>query len=130
MRKKVLIFYISEFSGHFHAARAIEKGLNEVIGDVEIKTINALEYVSPLLGKIINKAYLKFIKKKPEVWGNIYDNPEILKKTQKTREALNKISMPKIKKLIEEFSPDIVFCTQAFPCSMVVDYKRLTGKEI
>ncbi len=129
MKKNVLICYISKYSGHFHAAEAIEKGLAEVWGDVNVKKIDALEYTNPILGKVINKAYLEVIKKKPQLWGEMYDNPSVMKKTAKAREALNRSNLTKIKKLFDEFSPDAVFCTQAFPCSMIADYKRAYGKK-
>jgi len=130
MNKKALIFYISRYSGHYHAAKAIEEGLKEVWGDIDTMMINALSYTSPLLGTIINKAYLEVIKKKPEVWGQIYDNPEVMEKTRKARETLQKFNMSKIEKLLEEYSPDVVFCTQAFPCGMVANYKKKSGKDI
>jgi processive 1,2-diacylglycerol beta-glucosyltransferase len=130
MRKKALIFYISRYSGHFHAARAIEEGLRKVMGDIEVEKINALSYTNPILGKIINKAYLEVIKKKPEIWGHIYDNPDVMKRTKKAREALHKFNMSKIKKLLDAYSPDIILCTQAFPCGMVADYKKSCGKDI
>jgi len=115
MRKKALIFYISEYSGHFQAARAIEKGLLEVGGEVEVEKINALGYTNPILGSVINKTYLEIIKKKPEIWGQIYDNPSVMKKTRKARDVLHKYNMAKIRKLLDSYSPDVVICTQAFP---------------
>lgn len=130
MSRKVLIFYMSKLSGHFHAACAIEKGLNEVAGDIRIEKINAGSYTNPILEKIINKAYIEVIKKKPELWGRMYDNPEVMKKTQKARDALHKFNMTKMKKLIEDRAPDVVFCTQAFPCGMMADYKRTSGEAL
>ena len=130
MSKKALIFYISKHSGHFHAAIAIEKGLREVVCDIEVDKINALGYTNPILEKVINKAYLEVIKKKPEIWGHIYDNPDVIRKTKKAREVLHKFNMSKVKKLLEGNAPDMVFCTQAFPCGMVADYKRSSGKNI
>ncbi|MDP8259275.1 MAG: glycosyltransferase [Candidatus Aadella gelida] len=130
MNKKVLIFYISKLSGHFHAARAIEKGLFELDKNIQVEMINTPEYTNPILGKIIISAYHEVIKKKPEFWGNIYDNPEVMKKTEKARKTLHKFNMSKMKKLLDGFSPDIIFCTQAFPCGMVADYKRVSGKEL
>ncbi|MBD3426004.1 MAG: glycosyltransferase [Candidatus Omnitrophica bacterium] len=130
MNKRIIIFYISEYSGHFHAACAIESGLRETKKDLNIEKVNALDYTNPILGKIINKAYLEIIKKKPELWGSIYDSPEVVKKTKKAREALHKYNMSKIRRLIEKHSPEAVFCTQAMPCGMVADYKRSCGKDV
>jgi processive 1,2-diacylglycerol beta-glucosyltransferase len=128
--KKALIFYISKYSGHFHGARAIERGLYEIYGDVQVELVNALEYTNPILGKMINKTYLEIIKKKPELWGNIYDNPSVLKKTEKAREAIHRYNMSKIKRIIERNAPDVIICTQAFPCGMVADYKKTSGDTI
>ena len=129
MKKKILIFYISHY-GHFYAARALEKGLTGAMEDVSIKKINAFSYTNPILEKIVNRAYIEVIKKKPELWGQMYDNPEVMKKTKKTREALHKFNMQKIKKLLDEYNPDAIFCTQAFPCGMVADYKKACRKKI
>jgi len=130
MIKKALVFYISRYSGHFHAACAIEKGLVEVVEDIEVDKVNALSYTNPILEKVINKAYMEVIKKKPKIWGDMYDNPEVMKKTKKVREVLHKFNVPKIKKLIDAYAPDIIYCTQAFPCGMTADYKRIFNKDI
>ena len=130
MKKKVMIFYFSKYSGHHQAAKAIEQGLLALSDDIEVVKINALTYTNPILGKIINKAYLEIIKKKPEIWDNIYDNPDVMKKTKRAREVLHKFNMSKIKKLIEKHSPDIVYCTQAFPCGMVADYKKSSASDV
>ncbi len=129
-QKKALIFYISRYSGHFHAANAIERGLLEFSGDIEIKKVNALGYTNPILEKVINRAYMEVIKKKPEIWERIYDNQEVMQKAEKIREALHKFNMPKMKKLIELYSPDAIFCTQAFPCGMAAGYKKEFKKNI
>ncbi|MDP8299540.1 MAG: glycosyltransferase [Candidatus Tantalella remota] len=129
MIKKALIFYISRLSGHYQAASAVEKGLLSIDPDIEIEKVNALGYTNPILGEIINKAYLEVIKHKPELWGNIYDNPDVMKKTAKARDALHKFNMSKVRKLIDSKTPDVIVCTQAFPCGLVADYKRSCGKD-
>ena len=130
MKNKALIFYISRFSGHYHAARAVEKGLLAINEDAEIKKIDTFEYTNPILGRIVYKAYMEVIKNKPEIWGDMYDNPDVLEKTKKVRATINKFNMTKIKKLIEKFSPDVAICTQAFPAGMLADYKRITGSRL
>jgi processive 1,2-diacylglycerol beta-glucosyltransferase len=131
MKKKILIFYISKYSGHYHAAMAIEEALlARWPDDAEVEKINALDYTNPILGRIINRIYLRIIKKRPEIWGNMYDNPEVLKKTRRAREALHKFNMSKIKRLVKRKKPDIILCTQAFPCGMVADFKKVTGSKL
>jgi len=130
MRKKALIFYISRFSGHYNAARSIEEALIDRYGDVDIKIVNAFEYTNPILGKIITKAYLEVIKNRPDFWGSIYDNPEVLDKIKKARDVFHKYNMPKMNRLMESFAPDIVYCTQAYPCGMIADYKKINKVEV
>ena len=124
MKKKIMIFYISKHSGHYHAAMALEEALVELSGEAEVVKLNAITKTNPILGSIINRAYLEVIKKRPEIWEHIYDNPEFMNKTKKARKALHNFNMSKIRRLIEKASPDIVYCTQAFPCGLVADYKR------
>lgn len=130
MKKRILIFYVSKFSGHYHAASAIQKGLRRLAKDAETEVINALDYTNPILGKIINRTYLELIKKKPHIWGHIYDNPKVVKRTKKAREALHKYNMSKIRRLAEKKVPDVIYCTQALPCGMVADYKRSCGNKV
>lgn len=130
MNRKYLLFYISKYSGHFQAAKAIEKALLKVDDKAKIKMINAFDYTNPILGRIITKTYLHVIRNRPEIWANVYDNPGVLEKIRKAREFLHTYNRRKIKTLIEDFAPDTIYCTQAFPCGMVADYKKTFGKSI
>ena len=116
--------YISMNSGHHRATLAIEKAVKLLDPGAEIMNINAFNYINPMLEKVVNKTYMRVIKKRPEMWGYLYDNPEVLKKTQKLRELIHKFNSKKLKTLLEKFNPDVVGCTQAFPCGMVADYKK------
>jgi processive 1,2-diacylglycerol beta-glucosyltransferase len=121
--KRVLLLYISILSGHHRAAMAVERALKFLNPDTQVFSINAFNYTNPILEKIINKAYMGIIKKTPEVWDYLYDNPKIVRKTQNIKEMIHRLNSQKMKGLIEDFMPDVVACTQAFPCGMVADYK-------
>ena len=122
--KKVLLMYISNVSGHHRASLAIQKALQEVDGTVQTKSIDAFNYTNPFLEKFINKLYVFVIKAVPRIWDYLYDNENVLKRVRKIRRLIHKLNDKKIKKLFDDFRPDIVVCTQAFPCGMVADYKR------
>ena len=74
--------------------------------------------------KIINTAYMGVIKRAPKIWEYLYDNPKVIKFSEKWKQSIHKSSHKKLKPLIDEFKPDVVVCTQAFPCGMVADYKK------
>ena len=122
--KRVLLMYISEDSGHHCASLAIEKAIHQLSPASETLNINAFNYTNPILEKVINRAYMSVLKRKPEIWDYLYDNPKVLEKTRRLRSLIHGLNSPKLKVLMGDFKPDTVVCTQAFPCGMVADYKK------
>jgi processive 1,2-diacylglycerol beta-glucosyltransferase len=125
--KNVLLMYISENSGHYCASLAIEKALKTANPDISTLNINAANYTNPIMEKIINRTYMGIIKRRPEVWEYLYDNPKIVKNTQLLRELIHKFNSKKLMNLLEDFFPKVICCTQAFPCGLVSDYKKTYG---
>lgn len=123
-KKKILLMYISEHSGHHCASIAIEKALRELDPLIQTLNINSFNYTNPILEKIINRAYLGVIKRTPELWDYLYDNPKVVEKTQMLREMIHRFNTGKLSALFEGFGPDAIVCTQAFPCGMMADYKK------
>lgn len=122
--KRILFMYITRYSGHHSASLAVEEALKKSGAKVETLSINAFNYTNPILEKIINKTYMGLIKRTPEVWEYLYDNPKVLKNTHKLRKLIHRFNSIKLKSLLTDFRPDAVVCTQAFPCGMVADYKK------
>lgn len=116
--------YISEVSGHHSASLAVEKAIKILSPDAEVLNINTLNYTNPVWERIINRAYMSVVKNTPELWDYLYDNPKVLKNTRKIREMIHRAHTEKLKNLFDEFRPDVVACTQAYPCGMVADYKK------
>lgn len=124
MNKRILLMYISEISGHRSAAQAVEKAIKMLNPDAEIMNINAFNYTNPVWERIINRAYMSVVKNTPDLWDYLYDNPKVLRRTRKIRELIHKSHTEKLKALFDDFKPDAVACTQAYPCGMVADYKK------
>ena len=122
--RRVLLLYISEYSGHHSASLALEKALHSLDPKVETENINSFHYTNPILERIINKTYLGVVRRTPELWDYLYDNPKVVKSTQKLREMIHNFNTEKLKTLLDNFKPDCIICTQAFPCGMVADYKK------
>lgn len=123
--------YITSNSGHYRASLAIENALRTLSPGIVTMNINGFAYTNPIFEKLINRTYMSVIKNNPEVWGYLYDNPKVLKSVQGMRNAIHRSNSKKLKVLIQdEFKPDAVVCTQAFPCGMVADYKKYLGLSI
>lgn len=119
--------YISKVSGHRQATVAVSKSLKRFIPDADVMSINGFGYNYPVLEHVVNATYMTVIKHTPKVWDYLYDNPKVVKRSANFRNFLNKSSHKKLEKLFNEFPADTVICSQAFPCSMVADYKVTRG---
>lgn len=122
--------YISEVSGHHSATIAIEKAIKILSPDSEVLNINTFNYTNPISEKIINRLYLGVIKNTPKIWDLLYDNPKVAESLASIKETIHKMNSPKLKVLFDKFKPDVVACTQAFPCGMVADYKNMYNSKI
>lgn len=125
--KRVILMYISEVSGHRSATLAIEKAIRQLEPKTEILNINAFNYTNPISEKVVNRIYMEVIKRTPKLWDYLYDNPEVVKALDKIKKNIHRSNSPKLKRLFDKFNPDMVVCTQAYPCGMVADYKKTYG---
>lgn len=127
---KILLCYISRRSGHHKAALVLENALKTANRNLTLKVVNPFHYTNPLLSKVTLKTYMGLIRRTPEIWDYLYDNRSVKTKTVKIRNFFHKISMARIDKLLNEFYPDIVVCTQALPCCLFSQYKKIKDRNM
>lgn len=125
MPKNVLLAHISDVSGHKAAADAVERALKIIEPSTSVLSTNLFNYTNPYSERIVNRLYLAIIKRIPQIWEHLYDNPKIIKSTKYAKNLIHKFNAKKIKKLFDEFKPDVIACTQAFPCGMFADFKKI-----
>ena len=119
--------HISNVSGHHSASLAIENAIKIKQPETEILSLNIFNYVHPLGEKIINFLYMLTIKRLPFIWHHLYDNTKWFKRTRKLKNMIHDLNLPKLEILLNSFKPDVVISTQAFPCGLIADYKRIKG---
>ena len=124
MGKRILLTYISLNSGHHRASQGIEKAIRQLSPKAQLRNINALHYTHPFLEPLIRKGYFNLLRYYPKAWDTLYDHPAVFKRTSGLTRLLYRLDSRKFKPLLEEFQPEVVVCTQAFPCGMVSDYKK------
>jgi len=122
--RRILILYMTNKSGHHHAALALQEAIIELDSSIEVNCVNAFSYTNPVLNKITHTTYMQIIRRSPEVWGYLYDNPDVVRRSRNLKKMIHKYSSRKLINLFSEFNPDVVVCTQAFPCGMVADLKK------
>lgn len=128
--QRVLLMYISVHSGHHRASLAVERALKTLQPTTDVLTINSFNYTNPILERIINRAYLEVIRRRPEVWEYLYDNPNVVRRTQALKRLIHRFNSAKLRDLLKSFRPDAIGCAQAFPCGMVADFKASHRLEV
>jgi len=121
---RVLILYVSTNSGHQRAALAIEETLRRIDKEIEIVSFNYLGYVSPLWEKIVTYIYFSWVKVLPGIWNRLYDHAGVSKHIAPFTRWINKHQSKRFNRFLEWFRPDIVVCTQAFPCGVAARLKQ------
>lgn len=113
---KVLILYAKAGNGHFKAAEAVKEKLEKEYKNVEVVFEDGLEYSSRIANKIVVKGYANMTKLVPSMWGAIYSKADTQEKS-----ALNEVSKLihkgltiRLKKLLRETKPDVIFSTHPF----------------
>lgn len=122
--RKIMLMYISQVSGHRYATLAVEKALKVLDKNARILNINIFHHTSPISEKIVNFLYMAVIKKMPWLWDYMYDNLKVKKKIDILKKIVHRINYPKLKRLFEKFMPEVIVCSQAYPCGLVADYKK------
>ena len=124
--KKILVFYGAYGGGHIAAANSITNHIKENYPDIEIESIDCIEYINKYVNKISTGAYRELAKKAPWMWEMIYthSNDGALAKFSTTS---NKIMAVKLKNLIKKINPDLIISTHPFSSQMCA-YLRKKGK--
>jgi len=117
---KVLILSVSAGGGHGHAAEAIKDYINSKDSTSEVRIIDTLKYINPIIDKVVIGSYLKTLKITPSLYGKLYTHYEgdyTIASTISSK--LIGIMTHKLLPLMEEFDPDILICTHPFSTEMV-----------
>ena len=128
--KKIIIFHISQLGGHKKAAENIKEALEYKAPSLNIFSLNIFDYISPLLEKKVNFLYGLTIKYLPQLWGKFYDRKIVIKTLTPLQKIINRYALSKIRKLINKVNPSLILATQAFPCGIIADFKRIFNSDI
>ena len=122
--KKILILYASFGGGHLSAARNIKEYIDTHYADkVETHLVDGMEYINRAINAVSKKAYTEMAKSAHWAWKQIYAKAEegTLSKINNTA---NKIMSIKLNKLLQEFNPDLIICTDPFSSQMCPILKK------
>jgi len=124
---RVLLMYITMFSGHYRASLAVERAVRQLEPRADILTIDAFQYFNPVLARLVDRTYMSVLHTAPGIWGYLYDHPTIARRSRAFQRWLHRYDAPKLREVLDEFQPTVIACTQAFPCGVAADYKQAVG---
>lgn len=122
--RRILLMYITTSSGHHRASCAIEQTIKRLDPGATVVAVDAFEYTSRFVRSAISHSYFSLIRHQPDVWEYLYDNPAVHQRVQQLRTLLHRYHAGKFKQLLETVRPDVIACTQAYPCGVVADFKK------
>ncbi len=120
---KVLFFSVSIGAGHDSAALGIMEELKTRCPDAVTMKVDTFDYINSTLNKVIVGTYMESLKFNPNIWGKLYEQAEEGDQLVDLRPILSKLLSSKLEKLIEDFQPEAVVCTHAFPAGILSTLK-------
>ena len=115
----ILILSASTGGGHMRASKAIESYMLKQDKDINVKIVDSLLYISPILNKTITSGYVYLATKTPKLYGKLYDLSNKDRKFSNFVTRINNIFANKLLPLIDDFKPDVIITTHPFPTEMV-----------
>ena len=117
---KVLILTITAGQGHNQVADSLRKSMQE--RGIESLSIDALEYISPMLKESVSQGYLMSTKRIPKIYGKVYrlaEKRDNEGEDSKFLKITNSILAKKLVRFVENYKPDVIVCTHVFAAILV-----------
>ena len=119
-KPRVLILSASSGAGHVRAAQALEKAFRAQ-GNCEVEHIDALEHVSKLFQRLYDKAYIRLVRRAPELMGLLYEQTDKPWRHPRERLAMDRLNT----------QPDLCVATHFLPAEILawlIAKKRLQAR--
>lgn len=121
---KILILSASTGGGHMTASHALCSYIQEN-KLAEVKVVDTLEYISPILNKTVVEGYHYMALRAPKVFGVVYKTTNKDTPLSSLVFYLNSLFSKKLVSLVEEYQPDIIISTHPFPTEMISNLKEI-----
>lgn len=123
---KILVLHARVGNGHYKAAEVIRDKLEQSYPNATIYFEDGLEESSRLANFIAIKGYQNILKYIPEMFGSMYSKTDTPDKgaMEAAYKVINKYLTIRIKKMLREKQPDIIFSTHPFVTRMCAYLKR------
>lgn len=124
-QRKVLIVSASIGSGHDQAAQAIAQQFAVREPGAEVSIVDFMSGELSYLHSMLKETYLKMLSFSPDAYELLYRWTQSRQGGISPVQGLLALAMHRtMRKLLEQFQPDVLVCTHPFPCAAAVYLKR------
>ncbi|HIR56316.1 MAG TPA: glycosyltransferase [Candidatus Gallacutalibacter pullicola] len=121
---RILILSAATGGGHMRAAHALEEAIRRKSPETEVRVVDFLKEISPILDKTICDGYHFLATKTPKVFGKLYQKTNEETPFSQIVPKFNSLFCQELVPLMEEFRPDAVVTTHPFATEMVSRLKE------
>src|SRR5258706_2301476 len=117
-KPRVLILSASSGAGHVRAAQALEKAFRAQ-GNCEVEHIDALQHVSKLFQRLYDKAYIRMVRRAPDLMGLLYEQTDKPWRHPRERLAMDRLNTQPMIRLLKKIQPDLCVATHFLPAEIL-----------
>ncbi len=125
--KKLLVLSASYGEGHQQAAFAVRDALASRSPQTEVKIVDYMRSVHPMLDSVMKYCYLKSVRFAPALYGWFYKGTSQIPPSSLIQRQLNSLGIDEMEETLREYKPDVVLATFPTPAG-VVSYLKQQGK--
>jgi len=117
-KPRVLILSASSGAGHVRAAQALERAFRAQ-GGCEVEHIDALQHVTKLFQRLYDKAYIRMVRRAPELMGLLYEQTDKPWSHPRERLAMDRLNTRPMIRLLKKIQPDLCVATHFLPAEIL-----------
>jgi processive 1,2-diacylglycerol beta-glucosyltransferase len=117
-KPRVLILSASSGAGHVRAAQALEKAFRAQ-GNCEVEHNDALQHVSKFFQRLYDKAYIRMVRRAPDLMGLLYERTDQPWKYPRERLAMDRLNTQPMIRLLKKIQPDLCVATHFLPAEIL-----------
>jgi processive 1,2-diacylglycerol beta-glucosyltransferase len=115
---RIAILHATAGSGHKSAALAIASAVGALAPDALVREVDTLVFASRFYRSTYAQGYSAMAQRAPRLWGALYAlwaQQRVNRAAGPTREALDRLSLRSLVRVVEREHPDAVVCTHFLP---------------
>lgn len=114
---RILLCSVSAGAGHVRAAAAVEAAITAVHPGVEVRHIDAMDFVPRAFRRLYVDGYVAMVNRAPSVWGMLYnaaDRQPPGSLPSRLVSTVQRVQAPRLLKFLADWRPDAVLATHFF----------------